>query len=262
MARRASPQKLNLKLVGNGGFERVLQPLHRWIWSNAHRRGSKLLGFAATEADSGRDMARAAECTKDALLRRIYLRHSQDEAKHAKLFTTRARSIFAALAKDDPGSAFQGNWFTPGERGLDDLDVDKESDASLLAFLFLSERAGARRFVVYQDVLEADPETRDVFGLVIPDEAFHTNYSYTQLKRISPKHYGLHILWAKLGRAWKAYLRLAAAVASVMGAVVLTVQYFVVLPLFAFMAKRSGKKELPGWIESRAAGQASLRSQY
>jgi hypothetical protein len=259
---QALPRRGSLKLIGNGGFERVLQPIHRWVWSDAHRRASKLLGFAATEADSGRDMARAAECTKDPLLRRIYLRHSLDEQKHAKLFTSRARAIFASLDQAGSRSSFQGNWFTPGERGLDDLEVDNETDASLLAFLFLSERAGARRFVVYQDVLDVDVETRDVFGVVLPDEAFHTNYSYTQLKRVSPKHYAFHILWAKLGRAWKAYLRLAAAVASVMGAVVLSVQYFVFLPLFAFMAKRSAKQELPGWAESRATSQASLHSQY
>src|SRR5580692_1072711 len=90
---QALPRRGSLRLVGNGGFERVLQPLHRWIWSDAHRRASKLLGFAATEADSGRDMARAAECTKDALLRRIYLRHSMDEARHAKLFSARGNAI-------------------------------------------------------------------------------------------------------------------------------------------------------------------------
>ncbi len=255
----------SVKLVGNGGFERVLQPLHRWVWSDARRRAAKLLGFAATEADSGRDMARAAECTGDGLLRRIYLRHSLDEQKHARLFTSRARAIYAALdaaAAEPSASAFEGNWFSPGERGLDALEVDQETDASLLAFLFLSERAGARRFVVYRDVLESDPATRDVFGVVLPDETFHTNYSYAQLRRLSPKHYALHIWKARLGRFWKAYLRTAASVASVMGAVVLGVQYFVVLPLFALMAKRSARKELPGWCEARPAGPGSLGSQY
>jgi hypothetical protein len=243
----------------SGGIDRVLQPLHRWIWSDAHRRASKLLRFASTESDSGRDMARAAECTKDALLRRLYLRHAQDEQKHAKLFTDRGRAILASL----PGTSrngFEANWFSPGERGLDDLQVDKESDGSLLAFLHLSERAGARRFVVYQDVLSSDPETCGVFDIVIPDEAFHTNYTLAQLKRVSPKNYVWHLAWARLGRLWKGYLRLASALANVMGGIVLTVQYFVVLPLFAMAAKRSAKHELPGWSEARAG--APLRSQY
>jgi hypothetical protein len=138
--------------------------------------------------------------------------------------------------------------------------VARQSDAALLAFLYLSERAGARRFVVYGRLLAADPDTRTVFGQVLRDEAFHTNYSYAQLRRIAPGRYAWHILRARLSRLWKAYLRLATAVASVMGAVVLTVQYFALLPLFALAAKRSAARERARWIESRPAG--SLRAQY
>jgi hypothetical protein len=206
-------------------------------------------------------MARAAECTRDPLLRRLYLRHSMDETRHARLFSTRGHAILAALgAGEGAQPQLRVDWFSPGERGLDDLDVSRQSDAALLAFLYLSERAGARRFVVYGALLSADPETRTVFGQVLRDEAFHTNYSYAQLRRIAPGPYSWHILRARLLRLWKAYLRLAAAIASVMGAVVLTVQYFVLLPLFALAAKRAASRERPGWIESRPAG--TLRSQY
>jgi hypothetical protein len=53
-------------------------------------------------------------------------------------------------------------------------------------------------------------------------------------------------LWtARLHRLWKVYLRFAAAFASVMGAVILTVQYFVVLPVFAWAAKRVGEARAP-----------------
>lgn len=253
------PHAHTLALVGNGGVDRLLSPVHRWVWSDARRRAHKLLGFSATEADSGRDMARAAECTRDPLLRRLYLRHSMDETRHARLFSTRGHAILAGLDAG-AGAKFRGDWFSPGERGLDDLDVARLSDVALLAFLYLSERAGARRFVVYGDLLCADPETRAVFAQVLRDEAFHTNYSYAQLRRIAPGRQTWHILFARLTRLWKAYLRLAAAVASVMGAVVLTVQYFVLLPLFALAAKRSGSRESAGWIASRPAG--ALRSQY
>jgi len=252
----------SLALIGKGGIDRLLAPVHRWVWSDGHRRAQKLLGFAATEADSGRDMARAAECTSDPLLRRLYLRHSQDESKHARLFTARGNAILAALGAEPGGSRFEADWFSPGERGLDDLEVADQSDEALLAFLFLSERAGARRFVVYGRVLSADPDTRDVFATVLRDEAFHTNYSYAQLRRVSPTRYGWHLAWARLGRLWKAYLRLASAIAGVMGAVLLTVQYFVLLPVFALLAKRSSSREAAGWIESRKAGAGALRAQY
>ena len=258
----ALPRGTSLALIGKGGVDRLLAPVHRWVWADGHRRAQKLLGFATTEADSGRDMARAAECTSDPLLRRLYLRHSQDESKHARLFTARGNAILAALGAGHAGSRFQADWLSPGERGLDDLEVAGQGDAALLAFLFLSERAGARRFVVYGRVLGADPETRDVFAQVLRDEAFHTNYSYAQLRRVSPTRHGWHLAWAWLGRWWKAYLRLASAIGGVMGAVLLTVQYFVLLPVFALLAKRSSTREPPGWVESRKAGVGLLRSQY
>lgn len=260
-ATREDRGEAHLRIVGAFGLDRLLRPLHRWVWSNARRRGEKLLLFAQTEADGGRDIARAAERTHDALLRRLYLRHAQDEQRHANLFRTRGRAILRELGETE-GSTFDANWFSPGERGLDDLKVDEESEGSLLAFLHLSEKAAARRFAVYQEVLDVDPSTRDVFVDVLKDEAFHMNYTLSQLKRVEPKKAGWRLWWARLTRLWKGYLRIASAVANVMGGVVLAVQYFVILPIFALLAKRSAKKELPGWVDARPAKEASLKSQY
>src|SRR5712672_3440409 len=112
-------------------LERLLRPLHRWIWADPGRRGRKLLRFAETEADGGRDLARAAELTQDALLRRLYLRHASDEQRHADLFRRRGRSLLAPLEANR--SPFEANWLAPGERGLDDLRVEEEGDGELLA---------------------------------------------------------------------------------------------------------------------------------
>ena len=99
----------------------MLKPLHRWIWADARRRGRKLLRFAETEADGGRDLARAAELTRDTVLRRLYFRHAGDEQRHADLFGRRAREL---LAVPCGATAFEANWLAPGERGLDDLRVE------------------------------------------------------------------------------------------------------------------------------------------
>jgi hypothetical protein len=249
------------RAVHGVGIDRLLRPLHRWVWSDARRRADKLLRFAETEADGGRDIARAAERTKDGLLRRLYLRHAMDEQRHASLFRMRGRAILAAL--DDEGAAdrFEANWLSPGERGLDDLEVDKENEDTLLAFLHLSEKAAARRFAVYYDVLSVDPATRDVFGDVLKDEAFHMNYTLSQLKRVSPRKHGIRLWWARLTRVWKGYLRVASAVANVMGGIVLAVQYFAILPMFALLAKRAARRERLGWVDTRGE-QVTLRSQY
>jgi len=241
-------------------IDRLLRSLHRWVWADPRRRADKLLRFAETEADGGRDLARAAELSADPLLR-LYLRHALDEQRHASLFRTRGRALLASVPSEN-GPPAQTNWLAPGERGLDDLRVEGESPGALLAFLHLSEKAAASRFAMYMDVLAVDPATRDVFADVLRDEAFHMNYTHAQLKRVSPKRHGLRLWGARLSRLWKGYLRIAAALANVLGAVALTLQYFLVLPVFAFFAKRAAKKELPGWNRARAVTPESLRSQY
>ncbi|HWT86111.1 MAG TPA: hypothetical protein VN177_10095, partial [Myxococcales bacterium] len=57
-------------------LDRLLKPLHRWVWADSRRRARKLFRFAETEADGARDLARAAELTRDPLLRRLYFRHA------------------------------------------------------------------------------------------------------------------------------------------------------------------------------------------
>src|SRR5438067_9168486 len=112
------------EVVRPSALDRALRPLHGWVWRNPHRCARKLLRFAETEADGGRDLARAAELTRDPSLRRLYLRHAEDEQRHADLFRRRGRE----LLDGSPAPRFEGNWLAPGERGLDDLRVEAESD--------------------------------------------------------------------------------------------------------------------------------------
>ena len=238
--------------------DRLLQPLHRWVWLDAHRRARKLLRFAETEASGGRDLARAAELTLDPLLRRLYLRHAEDEGRHAALFRERGRALLSALPRR--GEVAEANWLAPGERGLDDLRLGSGNDGTLLAFLHLSEKAAAGRFALYGEVLDCDPDTRAMFGRVLEDEAFHMAYTRRQLARVSPRKQGVELWKARAGRLWKAYLRLALAIASALGALVLTAQYFLVLPIFALLARRAAAREASGFAPARKA--TPLQSQY
>src|SRR5258708_39362433 len=77
-------------------FDRMLTPIHRWIWRDAERRAQKLLRFGATETDGGRDILRAAEETPDPLLRRLYLVHAIDELRHGVMFRRRAGTLLRA----------------------------------------------------------------------------------------------------------------------------------------------------------------------
>jgi hypothetical protein len=242
-------------------LERALRPVHRWVWRDTRRRARKLLTFAATEADGGRDLSRAAELTADPLLRRLFLRHASDEQRHAELLLTRGRSLLAGAEPGRPG-AFEANWIAPGERGLDDLRVDGGEDAPLLAFLHLSEKAAAGRFAVYREVIP-DEETREVFRRILRDEVFHMDYTRSQLERVVPARHGRHLWLARASRLWKGYLRAASAVAGLLGTVVLVAQYFLILPIFALLAKRAARREHTGWSEPiRREGRAALERQY
>jgi hypothetical protein len=259
----AAPPSENPKAASSrvrpGGVDSLLRPVHRWVWSDPHRRAHKLLRFAETEADGGRDLARAAELTRDGHLRRLYLRHAMDEQRHADMFRRRGTALLASLPRRSAG--MQANWLAPGERGLDDLRVDGEADDRLLAFLHLSERAAAGRFALYREMLADDPDTGEVFAGILRDEAFHMNYTRKQLERVSPRRHGVRLWVARLNRLWRAYLRIAAALAGVVGTLILSAQYFLVLPVFALRAKRAAKRDASGW--TRAAERPhSFRTQY
>jgi hypothetical protein len=109
-------------------------------------------------------------------------------------------------------------------------------------------------------VLDRDPDTRAVFARVLEDEVFPMNYTRGQLARLSPRKQGLRLWQARAGRFWKAYLRLAVALASVLGTLMLGIQYFVLLPPFAFLARRSARRERPGFCTPRDP--TPLQSQY
>jgi rubrerythrin len=239
----------------------MFQLLHRWIWRDPERCARKLFTFAETEADGGRDLVRAAELTGDPTLRRLFTVHAVEEERHAQLFRMRGAALLQSL-KGRASTPFQLNWVSPGERGLDDLRVHGESDAGLLAFLHLSEKSAAGHFATYVDALRDDPLTSSVFKEVLKDETFHMNYTLAQLTRVAPQRHRLFLWKARLGRLWKAYLRVASAIAGIMGTVILTLQYFILLPPFAILAKRAERREPHGWVPVPEESQRKMESQY
>ena len=243
----------------------LLRPLHRWIWRDPARRGRKLLRFAETEADGGRSLVRAAEVTPDPLLRRLFLSHARDEKRHAELFRQRGIALLRALSAPSRSgyrAGYGADWLAPGERGLDDLRIERLDHGALLAFLHLSEKSAAMDFAAYRDVLLCDPPTCAVFEKVLEDEAYHMSYTLSQIIRVSPERHRLLLWRARSSRLWKAYLRLAVALANAISGVILTALYFTLLPPFAFFAKRDARQEPTGWRPLSTEHGASLERQY
>jgi rubrerythrin len=234
--------------------------MHRWVWSDFDRRVRKLLTFAEVETDGGRDILRAAECTPDPLLRRLYLEHAIDELRHGDMFRQRGAALLRLRAARTTG-LFNGNPL-PGGHGLEDLSIDGAEDRQLLAFLHVAEKAAAGRFAIYRQVVDDDPSTRAIFEEILRDEVFHMNYTYTQLTRLSPQSYRWHVWRARASRVWKRYLGVAMSVANAIGSLVLTIVYFTLLPPFAWLARRAATREPGGWARITRNGNESSTSQY
>jgi hypothetical protein len=249
-----------MAVVRGARVDRMLRPVHRWVWGDFDRRVRKLFAFAEVEGDGGRDILRAAEVTSDPLLRRLYLEHAIDELRHSDLFRQRAAALLQFRATR---STVRFNTSPlPGGHGLDDLSIEGEPDHRLLAFLHVAEKAAAGRFAVYRDVVDDDPSTRAIFDEILRDEVFHMNYTYTQLARVLPKSYRRQVWRARASRLWKRYVRLAAAVAGVLGTVLLTIMYFVLLAPFVWLAKRAERREPVGWTPISQESNDSPTSQY
>src|ERR1700687_4041348 len=201
-------------------IDRMLRPIHRWVWGDFDRRVRKLIAFAQVEGDGGRDILRAAEVTPDPLLRRLYLEHAIDELRHADLFRQRGTALLQL--RSTRSKALFNTSPLPGGHGLDDLAIEGEPDHRLLAFLHVAEKAAAGRFAIYRDVVDDDPSTRAIFEEILRDEVFHMNYTYTQLTRVLPTSYRRQVWQGRGGRLWERYFRVAAAVAGVLSAAILT----------------------------------------
>jgi len=244
---------------GSAPIDRLLRPIHKWVWSDHDRRVRKLLIFGEVETDGGRDILRASEVTPDPLLRRLYLEHAIDELHHGVMFKQRGEELLRA--RPFTAATFFSGSPMPGGHGLDDLRVEDQSDPKLLAFLHIAEKTAAGRFAIYKECVNDDPKTREIFEHILRDEVFHMNYSYQQLGRLTPELQRRHVWRARASRMWNRYLRIAAGVAGLFGGIVMTLMYFVLLPPFAWAARRAERREAPGWQpipQDRAESPTSL----
>lgn len=225
---------------------RLLWPAYWLIWADRRRRARKLLEFAEVEAEGARDLFRAAEVTHDPILRRRFFAHAREEQTHAGLFRARGLALRASLlSAGTPRDALDR--LAPGDHGFEDLRIDQQDPGALLAFIHLSESAAARDFAACRSVLAGDPETHALLSRIGRDEVTHMRYSLAELNRVAPGRAG-RLLWIARGRRlWKAYLRFAVALAGVIAAVALTLQYFLIVPVFALLAKRAARRERTGW---------------
>ncbi|MCC7382326.1 MAG: ferritin-like domain-containing protein [Deltaproteobacteria bacterium] len=247
-----------------------------WVWRNPKRVARKLAEFSATEAGSALDMLRAVELETDPKLRRIFLRHALDEARHARLFQDGARRVDAGAAADLSQEArIHGHRQDLYERlGLVDF----------LAFVHLAERRGETHFRALLETLARDPDLVALFDGVARDERFHLAYSGRWLARVEASRSrsrsrsrgrsrgrgrgrgrgpATALRRGTLRAAWAAWRRGGRAIGARTAELLLRVLYFVVLPPFA-IAQRFIDPDRPGWKAGRTlpASVAAARRQF
>lgn len=146
---------------------RLLNPL---VWRRPGHAARKLLAFALAEQGSMIDMRLAARLTPSPARAAAYLRHADDEARHARMFVRRAEQL---AAQADPALVIGG------------LQADSEAlferlgELDFLAFVHHGEVRARMQFETYLDYFTRVGRERDrsLFEAVLVDEQRHGDYT-------------------------------------------------------------------------------------
>lgn len=215
-----------------------------FVWRRPRHIARKLAEFGATEAGSALDMLRAAELTTNPKLRRIFLRHALDEARHARMFRQAAQEL-------DPAALTSLSAHALSHRRRQDL-YETLGDEAFLAFVHRAERAGESHFrALIHELARVEPELARLFETVAEDERFHVNYSGHWLARLAGTRARRRLLEERTRAAWAAWRRAGRVLGERAAWWVGVALYFVVLPPFALLERRLDP-ERPGWKPARS----------
>jgi hypothetical protein len=164
-------------------------------WRTRNRSARKLLGFAATEQGSAKDMLRAAWLDDEPARRRLFLVHALDEFRHADLFRAAAKAIAPDLRRDGrsegalvAAARMQGLFARHDDRDflafVEDAEERGLAHFSALSRHFASStRRAAPTSKTEHLCLEERARLCALFGDIARDEKFHVQYSGRLLAR-------------------------------------------------------------------------------
>ena len=191
-----------------------------------------------SKSDGGRDILRAAEVTPDPLLRRLYLEHAIDELRHGDLFRQRGAALLR-LRSTASDALFDGD--AAARRAWPRRSVDRRRAGSSAARV--PARGGKGRRRPLRDLSRCrrrrSADARDLRGDSARRSVPHELHVHAARPASRRSRTAGRSGRRAASRLWKRYLRVAAAVAGVIGSAMLTLMYFVVLPPFAWLAKRA-----------------------
>ena len=209
---------------------RLAAPL---AWRDDRAIATKLMGFAATEQGSALDMLRAAERTADPRLRRLFLRHGLDEARHAQRFRDTARAIAPEHAQARHHEAVRA------ER--QDL-WDNLGETRFVAFVYVSEARAAKQFAVLADHFAGHGTLGPLFTEIGKDEQFHVAYSKQLLDEWREAGRGREVARAlrrvKLTGAWGVWRRAGHRIGDRVVRLVMALLFLTVVAPFGLISRR------------------------
>lgn len=222
-------------------FESLIRLSAPLTWRGPTRTARRLEEFALTEAGSALDMLRAAELSGDRRLRRIFLRHALDEARHARMFRELARRI-------DPRAGRDLSEYAQIHGQRQDL-FERLGPVAFLAFVHLAEKKGESHFRALSAHFRGRPELQQLFARIAKDERFHVQYSRHWLSRLEPRA-ARAMIASQARTAWTAWKRAGRALGDHAARAFLALVYVLVLPPFA-LAQRWADPERKGWKKPR-----------
>jgi rubrerythrin len=154
---------------------RLLNPLVWWRPGHAAR---KLLAFALAEQGSMLDMRLAARLTPSPARAAAYLRHADDEARHARMFVRRAEQL---AAQADPA------WVIGGLQADSEALFERLGELDFLAFVHHGEVRARMQFETYLDYFTRVGRERDrsLFAAILVDEQRHGDYTRALLVELA-----------------------------------------------------------------------------
>ena len=144
---------------------RMLAVMVRWRSRLPGWHEDALGVLASAEADGVRVLEAALPAISEAKLRRVYLKHIEDERRHTRGFTDLYHEYFPL--REIPARA----------RAPVRFNIVK-----FFAFLEITEMRGEQMIQNYHDLYAAYPNVQAFMSSVLRDERYHANYLHAQLQ--------------------------------------------------------------------------------
>lgn len=208
--------------------------LNPFVWRWPGHAGRKLHGFALAEQGSMLDMRIAASRTTSPQRAAAYLRHADDEARHAQMFARRARKLAGDL----------GPLMADCEQLFDAL-----GELDFLAFVHTGEARALGQFETYVAWFTARGREQDrvLFETIMVDERRHSAYTRELLLELAgseaaAKQALRRVARWELGRRW---LRAGRFVAERVYVLTMLIVYVLAAPLSLLV--RAARPIRRGW---------------